>query len=157
MRFSDIIAGIALVFTIIASLYLNHRSKKLSAPLARLNTQVKIETVTEKKKKRRGEPEEPTEPVYQGTFVVNDGRVELATSHFHIRRKSYDEYIEIHVFAARFDEDRLKPVVEAGHKITATPVSGQTFKEALVGAETVSAEFRDVTGRIFRSPELSLR
>ncbi len=157
MRFSDMIAGVALVIAIITSLYLNHRSKQQVAAAKPLNTQVKIDTVTDKKRKRRGDSEEEPDPVYQATFVVNDGRVALDTSHFHIRRKSHDEFIEIHVFAARFYEDRLKPVVEAGHKITATPVSDEPFKQALADAEAISVEFRDVTGRIFRSSEMSLR
>ncbi len=157
MRFSDLVAGFALVFAIVASLYLNHRSKKQLAAAKPLNTEVKIGTVTDKKRRHRGEADEQSDPVYQGTFVVNDGRVALDTSHFHIRRKSHDEFIEVQVFAARFYEDRLKPVVEAGHKITATPVSGETFKQALAEAEAISVEFRDVSGRIFRSREMTLR
>jgi hypothetical protein len=157
MRFSDIVAGVALVFAIVASLYFNHRSKKLGQNMKPLNTQVKIDTVADKKRKRRGGSEDEPEPSYRGTFVVNDGRVELDTSHFHVRRKSHEEYLEIRVFAARFDQDRLKPVVEAGHKITATPMSGGTFLESLTEAEAVYVEFRDVKGRIFRSPELWLR
>jgi hypothetical protein len=156
MRFSDIIAGIALVFAIIASIYLSRRSKQQTAP-AKLNTQVKIDTVTDKKKKRGADAGPPPEPTYRGTFIVNDGRVELDTSYFHIRHKSYDEFYEVRVFAARFEQDRLKPIVESGHKITVTPVSDQTFKDALAEAEAVCVEFRDVTGRIFRSPELWLR
>jgi hypothetical protein len=157
MRFSDIIAGAALIFTIIASLYFHHRSKKLGANLKSLSTQVKIQTLADKKRRRDTEPGAEPAPTYQGTFIVNDGQVELDTSYFHVRRRSHDEFIEVHVFAARFYEDRLKPVVEAGHKITATPVSGETFTQAVAEAEAVYVEFRDVTGRIFRSPELGLR
>ncbi len=156
MRISDVVAGLALIFTIFATLYFRHRSRLQAAAVAPLRTQVKIETLSGTKKKPAVDDVPPPGRTYRGTFVVNDGRVELDTSHFHIRRKSYTEFFEVHVFAARFDEDRLKPVVEAGHKIFATPVSGEAFKEALAEAESVSIEFRDVSGRIFRSPELGL-
>lgn len=155
MRISDFIAGFALVFSIIASLYLYRKSKQQGAP-TKLNTQVKIGP-PDKRKKRAKEADAPQEPSLEGTFIVNDGWVALDTSYFHIRRKSYHDYFEVHVFAARFDQDRDKPLIQSGHKITVTPVSMQGFMDALTEAEAVSVEFRDVTGRIFRSPELLLR
>jgi hypothetical protein len=156
MRFSDIIAGAALVFAIIASLYFSRRSKQFVAS-AKLNTQVKIDAVTEKAKKRGTETDSVTDSNYKGTFIVNEGRVELVSSHFHVRRNSSDEFYDVRAFAARFEKDRLKPIVETGHKIIATPVNNDLFKAALADAEALHVEFRDVAGRIFSSPELRLR
>jgi hypothetical protein len=64
MRISDVIAGLALVFTIIASLYFHHRSKKLGANQKRSSTQVEIQTMADKKGKRAAEPGKEPAPTY---------------------------------------------------------------------------------------------
>lgn len=156
MRISDLIAAAAFIVAIAAALLLNRQKKRLAGP-PQLGTSVQITSGKDKNPGGGEVADEPVPPAYKGTFTVTQGTAQLDSAHFLVRRKSDGDYTEIHSFAAVFDPPRERPIVERAHVIHAKPLNAARFHESLDGAEAVLVEFRDVSGRVFRSPELAVR